>query len=150
MADTFSQLYIQVVFAVKGREALIDSIWEIKLHKYISGLISNKKQKLLAINGMPDHIHILIGITPSCCISDLMREIKKSSINYIKEQRFTKFNFQWQEGYGAFSYSRSELPNLIAYVNNQKEHHKKIIFKEEYKNLLKVEGAEYKEEHLFS
>ena len=150
MADTFSQIYIHIVFAVKDRECLINNAWEAKLHKYISGIVSNKNQKLLAINGMPDHIHFLIGITASCYIPDLIREIKKSSTIYIKEQHFTKFHFQWQEGYGAFSYSRSELGNVIAYINNQKQHHNKIAFKDEYKTLLKDFDIGFKEEHLFS
>ena len=104
---------------------------------------------MIAINGMPDHIHFLLGITPTCRISDLVREIKKSSTNYINEQRFTRFKFQWQEGYGVFSYSRSELNNVIGYINNQKEHHVKTTFKTEYMALLKEANIEFKEEYLF-
>ncbi len=149
MASTFSQIYIQVVFAVKRRECLIHSSWEEELYKYITGIIRNKEQKLLAINGMPDHIHILIGMRPSCNLSDLVREIKKSSNDFIKEKQFSKFKFQWQEGYGAFSYSHSALDNVIAYINNQKEHHKKQTFKHEYKEFLKKFEIEFKEEYLF-
>lgn len=149
MAGTFSQIYIQVVFAVKGRESLIHSSWEEELYKYITGIVSNKEQKMLAINGMPDHIHFLIGMKPSCCLSDLVREIKKSSNEFVKEKKFSKFKFQWQEGYGAFSYSHSALDNVIAYINNQKEHHKKQSFKDEYKEFLTKFQIEHKEEYLF-
>ena len=132
MSGTFSQIYIQVVFAVKGRESLINVSWEEELYKYISGIVKNKGQKMLAINGMPDHIHFFIGMKPSCCLSDLVREIKKSSNEFIKEKRFVRFKFQWQEGYGAFSYSHSNLDAVINYIAKQKQHHKKKTFKEEY------------------
>jgi REP element-mobilizing transposase RayT len=148
-AGTFSQIYIQVVFAVKGRNSLIQKSWEEELHKYITGIVQNKGQKMLAINGMPDHIHFLIGMKPSCCLSDLVREVKKSSNTFIKEKGFSKFKFEWQEGYGAFSYSHSALDNVIAYVNNQKEHHKTKSFKEEYKDFLKKFQVEHKDEYLF-
>ncbi len=146
---TFSQIYIQVVFAVKGRYSLIQSEWEEELYKYISGIVQNKKQKMLAINGVPDHIHFLIGMRPSCCLSDLVREIKKSSNTFILDKKFTKFRFQWQEGYGAFSYSHSALDNVIAYINNQKEHHKKKTFAEEYKSFLTKFNIEHNKEYLF-
>jgi REP element-mobilizing transposase RayT len=149
MAGTFSQIYIQVVFAVKGRDCLIHPNWEEELYKYITGIVRNKEQKLLAINGMPDHIHLLIGMKPSCCLSDLVREIKKSSNEFIREKQFTKFKFQWQEGYGAFSYSHSALDNVIAYINNQKEHHKKQTFRDEYRDFLKKFQIEFKDEYLF-
>ncbi len=149
MSSTFSQIYIQVVFAVKGRESLIGSAWKDELYKYITGIIRNKEQKMLAINGTQDHIHFLIGMKPSCCLSDLVREIKKSSNDFIKEKKFTQFKFQWQEGYGAFSYSYSALDNVIGYINNQKEHHKKVTFKEEYLEFLKKFAVEYKDEYLF-
>ncbi len=149
MAGTFSQIYIQVIFAVKCRESLIEQFWEDELFKYISGIVKAKEQKLLAINGMPDHIHLFIGMKPSCCLSDLVREIKKSSNEFIREKKFSKFRFQWQEGYGAFSYSHSALNNVIAYINNQKDHHKKQSFKEEYENFLDKFKIEYKNEHLF-
>ncbi len=149
MPGTFSQIYIQVVFAVKGRDSLISASWEEELYKYITGIIKGKGQKLLAINGMPDHIHFLIGMKPSCCLSDLVREIKKSSNDFIKEKKFTKYKFQWQEGYGAFSYSHSNLDNVIGYIKNQKEHHKKQSFKDEYLSFLKKFEIEFKEEYLF-
>lgn len=149
MAGTFSQIYIQVVFAVKNRDCLILSSWEEELYKYISGIIRNKEQKLLAINGMPDHIHFLIGMKPSCCLSDLVRENKKSSNEFINEKKFSKFKFQWQEGYGAFSYSHSALNNVILYINNQKQHHKTQTFREEYKDFLTKFQIEHKDEYLF-
>lgn len=149
MPGTFSQIYIQVVFAVKGRESLIHESWEEELYKYITGIITNKGQKLIAINGMPDHLHLFIGMKPSCCLSDLIREIKKSSNEFIKEKQFTKFKFQWQEGYGAFSYSISHIDRVVKYILNQKEHHKKQTFKQEYIESLNEYEIEFKEEYLF-
>ena len=149
MAGTFSQIYIQIVFAVKGRESKIQLSWEEELYKYITGIVRNKEQKILAINGMPDHIHFFIGMKPSCCLSDLVREVKKSSNDFIKERKFSKFKFQWQEGYGAFSYSHSNLDNVIKYIMNQKEHHKKKTFKEEYLEFLKKFEIEFKDKYLF-
>lgn len=149
MPNTYSQIYIQVVFSVKGRHSLISPSWETELYKYIAGIITNKGQKLIAVNGMPDHIHILIGMKPSCCLSDLVREIKKSSNEFIKEKKFTKYLFQWQEGYGAFSYSHSSLDSVINYINNQKEHHKRKLFKDEYTDFLNSYQIEFKDEYLF-
>jgi len=147
--STFSQIYIQVIFAVKGRHSLISKSWEEELYKYITGIITNKEQKLIAINGVPDHIHMLIGLKPACRLSDLIREIKKSSNSFINDKVFTKSKFEWQDGYGAFSYSHSALDNVIAYIKNQKEHHKKITFKEEYKEFLIKFQIEHKDEYLF-
>ncbi len=149
MSSTFSQIYIQVVFAVKGRESLIHESWEEELYKYITGIVQNKGQKMLAINGMPDHIHLLIGMKPSCCLSDLIREIKKSSNGFINERKLTKFKFLWQEGFGAFSYSQSNLDNVVAYIMNQKQHHKKNTFKKEYIDFLDKFKIEHKLEYLF-
>lgn len=148
--STYSQIYIQVVFAVKGRESLVNTQWEEQLYKYITGIVQNKGQKMLAINGMPDHIHFLIGMKPTCCLSDLVREIKKSSNSLIKENKFTKFNFAWQEGFGAFSYSHSQIEDVCKYILNQKEHHKKKTFKEEYIDFLKKFDVEYNEQYLFN
>ncbi len=149
MSSTYSQIYIQVVFAVKGRENLIKQDWDEKLYKYITGIVQNKGQKMLAINGVENHIHFLIGMKPSCCLSELVREIKKSSNSYIEENKFTKFKFQRQEGFGAFSYSHSSLENVINYILNQKEHHKKKTFKEEYLEFLNKFDVDFKEEYLF-
>lgn len=150
MAGTFSQIYIQVVFAVKGRESLIQKEWEERLYQYITGIIRAKEQKLIAINGMPDHIHIFIGMKPSCCLSDLVREVKKSSNDFINENKLSKFKFSWQEGYGAFSYSHSQIDAVAKYILNQKEHHRKITFKEEYVDFLKKFVIEYDEKYLFN
>lgn len=149
MPGTFSQIYIHVVFAVKGRDSLIHKSWEEELYKYITGIVRNKEQKMLAINGMSDHLHFFIGMKPSCCLSDLVREIKKSSNDFIKEKKFSKFKFQWQEGYGAFSYSHSNMDNVIKYIVNQKEHHRNASFKVEYMEFLKKFEIEFKEEYLF-
>lgn len=149
MAGTFSQIYIQVIFAVQNRESMILASWEEELYKYISGIIRNKEQKMLAINGMHNHIHFLIGMKPSCCLSDLVREVKKSSNDFIKEKKFTKLKFNWQEGYGAFSYSHSHLNNVIKYIMNQKEHHKKKTFREEYLEFMKKFEIDVKDEYLF-
>jgi len=149
MAGTFSQIYIQTVFAVKNRNALIRSEWESELYQYITGIVQNKGQKMLAIDGTSNHIHFLIGMRPTCCLSDLVREIKKSSNIFIKEKRFTRYNFQWQEGFGAFSYSHSALDKIVQYIHHQKEHHKKKTFKEEYMDFLKKFDIEFKDEYLF-
>jgi REP element-mobilizing transposase RayT len=135
--------------AVNGRYSLISPSWEEELYKYITGIITNKEQKLIAINGMPDHIHILIGMKPSCCLSDLVREVKKASNAFVNEKRFTKQKFEWQEGYGAFSYSHSSLDQVIAYIQNQKEHHRKKSFKEEYIEFLKKFEVEFNPSYLF-
>jgi len=128
---------------------MIKSSWENKLFKYINGIITKKNQKLLAINGVSDHIHILISISPSCRISDLVREIKKSTNKYINSSFFPNNIFSWQEGYGVFSHSNSAIENVRAYINNQKEHHRKASFRDEYIKLLKDFAVEYKEEYLF-
>src|SRR5665648_11088 len=149
MPGTFSQIYIHIVFAVKNRDSLIHSSWEERLYQYITGVVQNKGQKMLAINGVNNHIHFMIGMKPSCCLSDLVREVKKSSNEWIKENRLNKYRFNWQEGFGAFSYSHSQLDQVIKYVMNQKEHHKKKGFREEYLDLLKKFEIEYDEKYLF-
>ena len=149
MSSTFSQIYIQTVFAVKYRESLISPTWEEELYKYISGIYKEKNQKLLAINGMPDHIHTLFRMDPSCCISDLTREIKKSTNEFINDHHFTRKKFYWQEGYGAFSYCNRHVENVIKYIADQKQHHKKTTFKEEYHLLLKEFDIPFKEEYIF-
>ena len=149
MANTYSQIYIQIVFAVKNRNALIRPDWETELFKYITGIVQNKGQKMLSINGTSNHIHFFIGMKPSCCLSDLVREIKKSSNTFIKEKKFSKFNFQWQEGFGAFSYGHSQLSDVIQYIENQKTHHKKRTFKEEYLAFLKAFDIDFKDEYVF-
>ncbi|MDX2128191.1 MAG: IS200/IS605 family transposase [Chloroherpetonaceae bacterium] len=149
MANCYSQIYIQIVFAVKGRENSIHTTWEEELYKYITGIVTKKGHKLLAINGMPDHIHILIGLNPSFSLSDLVREIKKSSNEFIREKKYVNHPFYWQEGYGAFSYSHSSLDQVIRYIQNQKYHHTKQSFREEYVEFLERFMIEYKDEYLF-
>ncbi|GAA3751614.1 IS200/IS605 family transposase [Flavobacterium ginsengisoli] len=149
MADTYSQLYIQIVFAVKGRQNLISKNWKNEIYKYITGIITNQKQKLIAINGMPDHIHILVGIKPNVSISDLVRDIKSSSSKFINEQKWINGKFEWQTGFGAFSYGHSQLTPVINYIENQEEHHKTKTFKEEYIAFLKIFNIDFKNEYLF-
>jgi putative transposase len=128
MANTYSQIYIQIVFAVKGRQSLIGQEWKDELYKYITGIVKNSNQKLLAINGVSNHIHILLNIKPNVALSDLVREIKANSSRFINEKRFAQGKFSWQEGFGAFSYSVSQLDDVIRYIQNQEEHHKETSF----------------------
>lgn len=149
MANTYTQLHIQTVFSVQNRECIIQRNWKDELYKYIAGIIRNNHHKLLLINGMPDHIHILFGLRPAQSISDLLQDIKGSSSKWINERGFVRGRFSWQEGYGAFSYSKSQLPQLIRYIENQQEHHRKRTFLEEYKELLYDFKIEYDERYLF-
>ncbi|MEI6346581.1 MAG: IS200/IS605 family transposase [Bacteroidota bacterium] len=149
MPNTYTQIYIHVVFAVQNRKALINNGWETELFKYITGIVQNKGQKMLAINGTNNHIHFFIGMKPTCCLSELVREVKKSSNTFINESHFSFHKFAWQEGFGAFSYSHSQISNVIQYIDNQKQHHKKETFEEEYIAFLKAFEVEYKNEYLF-
>jgi putative transposase len=149
MAGTFSQIYIQIVFAVKGRENLIGNGWKTELHKYIAGIIKGEEQKPIIVNGMADHIHAFVGLRPAMAISDLARDIKNNSSKFINEKGLVKGKFSWQEGYGAFSYSHSQIGNVYDYILNQEEHHKKKTFKEEYLDFLKKFEIEFDEKYLF-
>ena len=149
MPGTYSQIYIQVVFAVKGRENLISSKWKDELHKYIAGIIKNKEQKPIIVNGVSDHIHLFIGLRPSIAISDLVRDIKNNSSNFITGKKWLKGRFSWHEGYGVFSYSHSQIETVYNYILNQEEHHRKKTFREEYTDILNKYNIEYKEEYLF-
>ncbi|HPT04447.1 MAG TPA: IS200/IS605 family transposase [Bacteroidales bacterium] len=149
MSGTFSQIYIQIVFAVQNRDALIKPDWEERLYQYITAIVQNKGQKMLAINGTCNHIHIFIGMKPSCCLSDLVREVKKSSNEFIKDNGLSKYKFSWQEGYGVFSYSHSHIDAVVKYIMNQKEHHKKQNFRDEYLQFLKSFNIEFDEKFLF-
>lgn len=144
---TFSQIYIQIVFAVKGRMSLIPDNLESDLYKYIAGIIENKGQKSLAVNGMSDHIHLFVGLNPDQKISDLVREVKKATNIWLNERM--KSNFSWQAGYGAFSYSKSNRDQVIQYIKNQKEHHSRKSFIDEYKEFLEKFEIEYQERFLF-
>ena len=149
MANTYSQIYIQIVFTVKGRENLIKKANREELHKFITGIVSNREQKLLAIFAMPDHVHILVGMKPNIALSDLVRDIKSGSSKFINDSKWVNGKFNWQEGYGGFSYSKSHLDNVIKYILNQEEHHKKQTFKEEYHSFLEKFEIEYDEKYLF-
>jgi putative transposase len=149
MANTYSQLYIHIVFAVKSRQNLISTTWKDEIYKYITGIVTSKGQKLIVINGMPDHVHILIGLKPDKPISDLVRDIKANSSKFINDKKWINGKFEWQTGFGAFSYSHSQLTNVINYIRNQEEHHKTKTFKEEYIDFLRLFNVEFKNEYLF-
>jgi putative transposase len=149
MADTFSKIYLQFVFAVKGRQSLIAKENKEELHKYITGLVQNRKAKMLAINCMPDHTHLFVGFKPIILISDFVKEIKVESNEFIKEKKWTKGKFNWQNGYGVFSYSHSHIDRVIKYVLNQELHHKKKTFRQEYHEFLKKFSIPFEEKYLF-
>ena len=141
MANTYSQIYLQVVFAVKGRKSLIQSEWKDELYKYICGVVNGKKEKVYAIGGVADHIHILLSVKPNILLSDLVRDIKCNSSKWINERQYVDGKFQWQEGFGAFSYTHWHLDTIINYINNQEDHHKKKSFKDEYLEFLSAPEA---------
>ena len=149
MANTYTQIYIQAVFAVEGRQNLIRPERKEELHKYITGIVSRQRQKLLAIHCMPDHTHILIGLKPNMALSDLVGDIKTGSTNHINENRWVLGRFSWQEGFGAFSYSHSQLTKVIRYIQNQVKHHTRKGFREEYLELLEKFQIPYEERYLF-
>jgi putative transposase len=149
MPGTFSQIYIQYVFAVKGRQNFIQKSFEEEVYKYIAGIVKGKEQKPLAVNGMPDHIHVLVGLKPAMRISDLIRDIKNNSSNFINEKGWLKNKFSWQDGYGAFSYSESNYGKVIDYIKNQKQHHAKRTFRQEYLSFLKKFNIPFEEKYLF-
>ena len=149
MAGTFSQIYIQYVFAVKGRENLLQKPWRDEVFKYMAGIIKGKNQKPIIVNGVEDHVHVFVGIKSSMSISDLVRDIKNNSSKFINEQNLIKGKFSWQEGYGAFSYAHSQIENVFQYIANQEEHHKKETFQEEYLDLLEKFDIEFNEKYLF-
>jgi len=148
MANTYSQISIHAVFAVKRRENVILPTWRDSLHGYIGGIIQ-KEAKLLAVGGWLDHVHIFFGMSPSQCVSDLLQLIKANSSKWINEQRLVTGKFQWQEGFGAFSYARSQRDNVIKYIMNQEAHHQKKTFKQEYLNMLRKFDVEYDIKYLF-
>ena len=149
MADTFSQIYIHLVFSVKERQNVIHKTWREELFKYVSGILKGKYQKVFAIGGMPDHIHILISLRPNCMISELVNSVKTNSSKWINSRGFVKGKFNWQEGYVAFSYGQSQLDHVIQYINNQEQHHQKRSFKEEYIELLQRFNVKFEEKYLF-
>jgi REP element-mobilizing transposase RayT len=149
MANTYSQMYVHVIFAVKRREALIKEDYREKVQQYITGIVQKRKSKMLSIYCMPDHIHFLIGLNPASALSDLVRDVKAGSSNYINEQKWFEMKFQWQEGYGCFTYSRSLISKIAKYIENQASHHKKRTFKDEYIDWLEKFRVEYDPKYLF-
>jgi putative transposase len=149
MANTFSQIYLQFVFAVKHRQSLIAKEYKEELHKYFTGLVQNRKAKMLAVHCMPDHIHLFVGFKPVVLISDFVKEIKVESNEFINNKKWIKGKFGWQEGYGVFSYSHSHIDAVVKYVLNQEKHHQKKTFKQEYHQLLEKFEIPFEEKYLF-
>ncbi|NHQ59403.1 IS200/IS605 family transposase [Chlorobium sp. BLA1] len=149
MANSYTQIHIQAVFAVKRREHLLHDVLRDELCRYLTGIIQQNGHKVLAINGMPDHLHVLFGMRPNQSLSELMKEVKAHSAKWINENQKVHGHFEWQEGYGAFSYERSALPNVISYIMNQKDHHNVKTFMEEYRELLKDFEVSFDEKYLF-
>ena len=148
MSNSYTQIHLQLIFAVKYRQAIIKNSWKDELYKYISGIIQNNKHKLLIINGVEDHIHILVGYRPHQSLSELMQDIKGHSSKWINEKNLTLKHFEWQGGYGAFSYCHSHLQRVINYIKNQEEHHAKVKFLDEYKAFLKAYEVEFDERYI--
>src|SRR5271154_4729014 len=148
MANTYSQIHLQFVFAPKFRASLIQSSWENDLFKYITGIVQNNKHKMLCLNGMPDHLHMLIGFHTTQSIADLLQDVKAGSSKWINDNKLTKSRFEWQPGYAAFSYSKSQVSSVINYIQNQKGHHKKKTFLDEYKLFLEKSEIDYNEQYI--
>jgi putative transposase len=149
MANTFSQIYIQTVFAVENRQSLIKPEFKEELYKYLTGIVRNQGQKLIAINGMPDHVHILVGLQPAMALADLVRDIKSDSATFVNKQRFVRGRFNWQEGYGAFSYGHSQLNTVFRYIQNQEKHHQRHSFGSEYMTLLRKFDIAFDDRYVF-
>ena len=149
MANTYTQFHIQTIFAVQNKQSLIHKEWKEELYKYMTAIIQNEGHKLLQINGVSDHVHILMGMRPIQSISELIKKVKGESSKWINEKGFSKFRFSWQQGYGAFSYSKSQVPSVIKYIQNQEKHHSQKTFLEEYKSLLDAFGVDYDNRYLF-
>jgi putative transposase len=149
MSNTYTQIHLQCVFAVKSRDAIISNEWRERLHKYIIAIVNNNGHKLLAINSMPDHLHLFFGMRPNQSLSDLMRLVKGDSSEWINNQKLVRSTFRWQEGYGSFSYSKSHVKAVISYILNQEKHHHKKTFLEEYKEMLEKFEIEFDERYIF-
>jgi putative transposase len=149
MPNTYTQLYIHCVFAVKYRAAMLNVTWDERLRLYISAIVQNHDHKMLAINNMPDHLHFFVGLNPKQSISDMLRIVKSESSVWINEQKFIKSKFNWQDGYGAFSHSVSQINKVVQYIHNQQEHHRKVTFLEEYRKMLKDFEVDYDERYIF-
>jgi len=149
MANTYSQIYIQIVFAVQGRQNLLAKEWRQEVFKYMAGIIKNNGQKPIIVNGMDDHVHVFVGLKPVLALSDLVRDIKNNSTNFINDNNWIKGKFNWQEGYGAFSYSHSQVEDVYNYISNQEQHHTRQTFQEEYIGFLKKFEIEHDLEYIF-
>ncbi len=149
MSDTYTRIYIHIVFAVRYRRALIEQAWEDQLHKYITGIVQNNGHKMIAINSATDHLHLFIGTNPVQSISELMRQVKGDSSEFINKKNFIKHKFYWQEGYGAFSNSHSQIDAVAKYIMNQKQHHVNTRFRDEYVDMLKKYKVDYNEQFVF-
>ncbi len=149
MANTYTQIYVHIVFAVKFRQALISPSWKERLHKYITGIIQNKGHKLIAINTMPDHVHIFVGMKPHEALSDLVRDVKRDSTNFVNNEIHPGWRFAWQEGFGAFTHSHAQIDTVVKYIRRQEDHHRRNTFREEYESMLREFAVRYDERYLF-
>ncbi len=150
MPNTYTQIHIQTVFTVQNRASVIGDRWKEELYRYITGIVQNNGHKVLAINGMPDHVHLFFGMRPKQSLSELMQAVKGDSSKWINSKGFVRGRFAWQEGYGGFSYSKSQVPKVIQYIRNQEEHHRKRTFIEEYHDLLEKFGVPFEERYSFT
>lgn len=149
MANTYTQIYIHIVFAVQGRQSLIPVPHKQELLKYITGIVKRRGQKLIAINGMSDHLHVFVGMKPAIALSDLVRDIKAASSGFVNDKHWVRGRFNWQEGFGAFSHSHGEIDRVVQYIRNQEEHHRTKTFREEYLAVLKDFAVEHDSRYLF-
>ena len=149
MANTYTQLYVHCVFAVRFQDAMIHESWEERLHKYITGIVQENRHKMIAINSVPDHLHMFVGLNPSQSISDLLQLVKGDSSEFINTRKFTPGKFRWQEGYGAFSNSKSQVDSVVKYILNQKQHHMKKTFLKEYEEMLIDYGVDFDSRYIF-
>jgi REP element-mobilizing transposase RayT len=149
MAGTYTQIYIQYVFAVKGRQNLLQKPWREEVFKYMVGIINGKNQKSIIVNGVADHVHVFVGLRPSMSVSNLIRDVKNNSSDFINDRQFLPYDFSWQDGYGAFSYAHSQIDAVYKYILNQEKQHRKKTFKEEYLEFLQKFEVEYNEKYLF-
>jgi len=149
MANTFTQIHIQTVFTVQDRSCIISKAWENELYKYITGIIQHHGHKVLAINGIPDHLHVFFGMRPTESLSDLMQDVKGDSSTWINKRGLVTGRFSWQEGYGGFSYSKSQVDHVIDYIKNQKIHHRRKTFIEEYMEFLEKFEMPYDRRYIF-
>jgi putative transposase len=149
MANTYTQIYVQVVFAVEGRQSLIPKQHSVEIYKHMTAVIQNQNNKVMSINGMPDHLHLLVGLRPDIALSDLVKDVKVASSNLINHKRWLRGHFNWQRGFGAFSYSRSQVSTVARYIENQEGHHARRSFRDEYLALLKKFEVEYNPKYIF-